>query len=226
MCRSFAPAEALPFRDETFDAAVGGDVIEHVGDAQKTIAEAHRVLRPGGRLFLATPNRHSLGLEPHVGVWGVGFLPRKWMPTYVRVVSGGDFRAIKTRSFLDWTRILASSPFRGGAIDAPALPETDLARFGRFKRGLAVCYNRVVACAAGRRLARRFGPLFHLIADRPIDSPTLQIAKSASVTGNARTNGPQTASIGATVANNRRTERRKSMEPTFPMSSAIIYSDL
>jgi hypothetical protein len=33
------------------------------------------VLRPGGLLFLATPNRYTLGLEPHVRLWGVGYLP-------------------------------------------------------------------------------------------------------------------------------------------------------
>ena len=81
-------AERLPFADRGFAGVVAGDVIEHVADQAATLAEAHRVLRPGGRLFLASPNRFSLAPEPHVQVWGVGFLPRAWMAGYVRAVSG------------------------------------------------------------------------------------------------------------------------------------------
>ena len=196
-------SEFLPFRDESFDVVVGGDVIEHVGDARQTIAESYRVLKPGGTLFLATPNRYSLGAEPHVGVWGVGFLPRKWMTSYVRLASGRDFRAIRCRGIRAWTRILAESPFQGGTVEAPRLPRSDLMRFGPVKRMLGLFYNRVIASAFGRRFATRFAPLFHLIAARPIASPTLQIAKSASVIGKAFAKDRQTLRTGATVMSNR-----------------------
>lgn len=42
----------LPFADETFDAAVGNFVINHVGDPAATLTSLKRVLRPGGRLAL------------------------------------------------------------------------------------------------------------------------------------------------------------------------------
>jgi SAM-dependent methyltransferase len=47
----------LPFGDETFDAAVLSEVIEHVGEENKqaVVNEAHRVLRPGGVLVLTAP---------------------------------------------------------------------------------------------------------------------------------------------------------------------------
>jgi SAM-dependent methyltransferase len=51
------PQKELPFPDGTFDAVVSFQVIEHVADDDGYIAEAHRVLAPGGRLLLITPNR-------------------------------------------------------------------------------------------------------------------------------------------------------------------------
>jgi SAM-dependent methyltransferase len=45
-------AEALPFRDGTFDTVVCGLVLCSVDDPARALAEARRVLRPGGTLRL------------------------------------------------------------------------------------------------------------------------------------------------------------------------------
>jgi SAM-dependent methyltransferase len=57
-----ASAEELPFPDGSFDAVVSIEVIEHVPDGRRMIAECHRVLRPGGWCIISTPcgNRGSL----------------------------------------------------------------------------------------------------------------------------------------------------------------------
>jgi SAM-dependent methyltransferase len=162
-------AERLPFADRSFAGVIAGDVIEHVADQASTLAEAHRVLRPGGRLFLASPNRFSLAPEPHVQVWGVGFLPRSWMTRYVRAISGEDFRAIHTLSFGEWRRLLRLSPFGRGSVVAPGLPGADLDHFGPIKRGVAGAYNRGVASRFGQAAARAVGPLFHVVCERGAD---------------------------------------------------------
>jgi SAM-dependent methyltransferase len=159
-------SERLPFADRTFAGVVAGDVIEHVADQGATLAEAHRVLQPGGRLFLASPNRFSLAPEPHVEVWGVGFLPRSWMVGYVRRTSGRDFRAVRTLGFGEWKRLLANSPFESGRIEAPGLPDSDLDHFGPLKRAVALGYNWLVATRPGQAFARAFGPLFHVACER------------------------------------------------------------
>jgi ubiquinone/menaquinone biosynthesis C-methylase UbiE len=46
-----APAERLPFPDETFDTVVSTMVLCTVQDVEAAIAEARRVLKPGGRLL-------------------------------------------------------------------------------------------------------------------------------------------------------------------------------
>jgi SAM-dependent methyltransferase len=48
----------LPFENETFDKAVAADLVEHLDERtlERMLAEAYRVLRPGGTLSLYTPN--------------------------------------------------------------------------------------------------------------------------------------------------------------------------
>lgn len=46
-------AEALPFPDNDFDVVISNGVFNLTLDKQKALQEAHRVLKPGGRLLLA-----------------------------------------------------------------------------------------------------------------------------------------------------------------------------
>ena len=46
-----APAEDLPFEDDTFDTVVSTLVLCGVDDQERALREARRVLRPGGRLL-------------------------------------------------------------------------------------------------------------------------------------------------------------------------------
>jgi arsenite methyltransferase len=46
-------AEALPFPDQDFDAVISNGVFNLTLDKEKALSEAHRVLKPGGRLLLA-----------------------------------------------------------------------------------------------------------------------------------------------------------------------------
>ena len=49
-------AGRLPFADDAFDVVVAGEVLEHVPHPDLMLAEIRRVLTPGGRLLLSTPN--------------------------------------------------------------------------------------------------------------------------------------------------------------------------
>ena len=52
-----ARAENLPYEDNSFDAAICVDVLEHVSDLQQTISEIYRILKPGGFFGFDTINR-------------------------------------------------------------------------------------------------------------------------------------------------------------------------
>ena len=55
-----ADVTSLPFADQTFDAAVLGEVLEHVEDDRAALAEIARVLRPDGVLALSVPANPKL----------------------------------------------------------------------------------------------------------------------------------------------------------------------
>jgi ubiquinone/menaquinone biosynthesis C-methylase UbiE len=47
---------SLPYRDESFDLVVCLETLEHVPDWRRGLEELIRVLRPGGRFIITTPN--------------------------------------------------------------------------------------------------------------------------------------------------------------------------
>lgn len=49
----------LPVRSQAVDVLATLQVIEHVWDHAQFVAECRRVLRPGGRLLVTTPNRYT-----------------------------------------------------------------------------------------------------------------------------------------------------------------------
>jgi ubiquinone/menaquinone biosynthesis C-methylase UbiE len=79
-----AAAEALPFRDGTFDFVYCFSVIEHVDSVEGTIAEMTRVTRPGGRVYVHTPNAGSW-YEGHFKLFWIPFLPPPLGRLYLRL---------------------------------------------------------------------------------------------------------------------------------------------
>jgi 2-polyprenyl-6-hydroxyphenyl methylase/3-demethylubiquinone-9 3-methyltransferase len=72
--------ERIPAEDDRFDLVRCCDVLEHVGDLERTIAECARTLRPDGLFFFDTINRTQLSKLLIVGMlqdwpW-LGVMPR------------------------------------------------------------------------------------------------------------------------------------------------------
>ena len=60
---ALAPIDgALPLADGAFDVVWSSEVIEHVADTARWLSEVRRVLVPGGRLLLTTPNHSRIRL--------------------------------------------------------------------------------------------------------------------------------------------------------------------
>jgi 2-polyprenyl-6-hydroxyphenyl methylase/3-demethylubiquinone-9 3-methyltransferase len=95
-----AVGEDLPFDDATFDVVYCCDVLEHVESVDLTVAEAARVLKPGGAYLYDTINRTlrsrliTIGLiqewgptrfmEPDVHDWSMFIKPRELAETLRR----------------------------------------------------------------------------------------------------------------------------------------------
>jgi len=61
--------ENIPFPDNHFDVLFCCDVLEHVRDLPKCIAEFNRVLKPGGVFFFDTFNRNFLSKLIVIKIW-------------------------------------------------------------------------------------------------------------------------------------------------------------
>jgi SAM-dependent methyltransferase len=83
-----ADLTALPFENERFDAAVLGEVLEHIDDDRRALEEVHRVLRPDGVLALSVPANPKL-YGPS-DVWA-GHVRRYTRPELLETCSAAGF---------------------------------------------------------------------------------------------------------------------------------------
>jgi SAM-dependent methyltransferase len=81
-----AAAEALPFRDGSFDVVYCMSTLEHVADRTRALRESARVLSPAGALYLHTPSRWSC-FETHYKLLWIPGLP-KWLGRAYLAVRG------------------------------------------------------------------------------------------------------------------------------------------
>lgn len=108
-----AAAESLPYPENTFDAVLSHEVLEHVADDRQALAEIVRVLRPGGRLILFVPNR-LFPFETHGMFWRgqyhFGNIPLiNWLPDPLRNRLAPHVRAYTTAGL---RRLVAGLPAR------------------------------------------------------------------------------------------------------------------
>jgi 2-polyprenyl-3-methyl-5-hydroxy-6-metoxy-1,4-benzoquinol methylase len=64
-----ATIESVAARGQTFDVVTASHVIEHVPDPIEFLSHCRRLLRPGGRLVLKTPNADSFGSRLYGRAW-------------------------------------------------------------------------------------------------------------------------------------------------------------
>lgn len=85
---SWARAEALPFENGSFDIVFLNEVLEHVDDDKRAVAECLRVLRRGGKIIVFAPNKgfpfetHGMYLGDRYIFGNVPFL--SWAPRFIR----------------------------------------------------------------------------------------------------------------------------------------------
>src|SRR6478735_4463835 len=103
---------ALPFEDDSFDAATVGFGIRNVADLPASIVELGRVLRPGGRLAILEITRPSGPLRIFYSLWFDRMVPLlgkvlpggeayTYLPASVRRFPGPDDLAAQMTGFAD-----------------------------------------------------------------------------------------------------------------------------
>ena len=161
-----AMGEAVPLADESVGSVVSLDVVEHVASPATYLREIDRVLQPNGRVALSTPNRFSLGAEPHVGVWGVGWLPRRWQAPFVEFRSGQPYDSVALLSARELRRLFARNTSCECRIVAPPISDTALAHFPPYRRRLGRVYNAVSGSSIGQWAGRVVGPYYQVTGQK------------------------------------------------------------
>ncbi len=159
-----ACADHLPLADHCCDWIVAENLLEHVSDSEALLGEVYRVARPGGRFMARTVNRYVLGPEPHVDVWGVGFLPRRWMDGFVRWRRGVPYDKIHLRSYMEFRRQLRQIGGGHLRLRFPRLEPGDFRHQSPARRLLLEGYRRLGSRARFMRpLLALFGPFLDLV---------------------------------------------------------------
>lgn len=156
-------AEYLPFANGTFNMAVALSVLEHVPDQQGMVDESYRVLHSPGALFIVTTNRFTLAPEPHVRVWGVGFLPRKWMEPYVRLVRRIPYKFISSLSCFELGGILKRSGFQRFSLSSASVSNNQLSKSSTRTQAIMKAYNHLRKAPALGAFIYLVGPLYHVL---------------------------------------------------------------
>ena len=159
-----ASADRLPWPDGSFDAVVADSLLEHLDDPGAALREWRRVIRPGGRLLVWGPNRFSITPDPHVGLWGLGWLPEFWASPYVRLRRGCGW-PVRPLSAAKARRLAVEAGWSNVRVGPPTIPAS-WAELGPIQRRLGIrAYSRIRKRPLGRRALTAVGPLWQLEAD-------------------------------------------------------------
>ncbi|MCH8897066.1 MAG: methyltransferase domain-containing protein [Chloroflexi bacterium] len=159
-----ACAEALPFPDASFDRVVADSVIEHTQSQMDSMTEARRVMVDSGKLFLSTPNRLSIGPDPHTGVPAGGILPEKLTAAYVRRL-GGIPPKRRLLSKMTLGRLLGNCGFAPASIFLPDVSPEQRALFPATTRRMIDLYHLLKRAPIIRHVLFLIGPLLYAVAE-------------------------------------------------------------
>lgn len=120
--------EPLPFESGTFDVVTALDVVEHLHAPETLVAEARRLLRPGGIFAFTTPNPNCLSA-------------RRWKPQDWH--GARDPTHISMAPATSWTEMIARDGFKTIDVRYDGLWDVPYSSLGR-KNRLAKIVEHIV----------------------------------------------------------------------------------
>jgi SAM-dependent methyltransferase len=103
--------QSLPFAASTFDVVVAKDLIEHLLVPERLLAEARRVLKPGGRLVLSVPNHFYLPFRLRI-LFGGNLLWKSLVHDHSRPYEEWNYMHLRFFTWGGLQRLLAATDFQ------------------------------------------------------------------------------------------------------------------
>ena len=115
--------QSQAYPENSFEAIVMSHFLEHIHEPAELLAECHRILKPGGRLVVLTPNIGSWGHEKFQGCWR-GLEP----PRHLHIFNSRSLNRLALRT--GFRKVIVNTTLRnGGKI---LLASRAIRRTGRF----------------------------------------------------------------------------------------------
>jgi 2-polyprenyl-3-methyl-5-hydroxy-6-metoxy-1,4-benzoquinol methylase len=110
--------KTMGYPADSFDAVIMSHVIEHVPHPGELLSECARVLKPGGRLVMLTPNAESFGLNYYGRCWR-GLEPPRHLqifsqPALEQIVKQAGLSVVKGKSLVGPQVLYASHVIKTG----------------------------------------------------------------------------------------------------------------
>ncbi|MEC4888429.1 MAG: methyltransferase domain-containing protein [Nitrospira sp.] len=156
-------AEYLPFPDDSHDLVIAEGVLEHVRSQEETLHECRRVLSSAGVAFFATANRFAIAPEPHVHLWGVGFMPRAWADRYVQYFRGIPYGHIRVLSVMELRRLLRRCRLLNYRALLPSVSPEEVRQLSAVQRMQVAVFNAVKRVPGLRLVLYLIGPSFNIV---------------------------------------------------------------
>jgi SAM-dependent methyltransferase len=146
-------AAALPFAAGSFDVVVCSEVLEHLFEPHLAVAEAFRVLRPGGRMIVTVPNVAYWRdrVDALLGIWQPGGDDRgraePWRSPHVRFFRPATLKRLLGEAGFDDVAVIGlPSPLLGSV---PVLRNLIAGAPGRGSRAAARVWPSLFAGGVG-----------------------------------------------------------------------------
>jgi len=150
-------AEYLPFKPQSFDAAVVMSTYEFLRSPDEALLELQRTLAVDGRGLINTVNRYSLAKNPYAHLWGVGFLPKAWQVAYVRKRRDASFENISLQSYSQIKRT-ASLSFEDVEIALADISDSTLSSLPVRTKLMVTIYRLLKSMPLVSSLLKRVAP--------------------------------------------------------------------
>jgi MPBQ/MSBQ methyltransferase len=134
----YGDALNVKFPDATFDVITAWNLLEHVPKVSDLIAEAYRLLKPGGYFIGVAPNYLAVRQEAHYKVPWLPLLPKRIGAAYLRALGRNPNFLIESVFYVTNPGVRKSLKAKGFKLLVPELVRINGQELIRSKRAKAV----------------------------------------------------------------------------------------